>query len=305
MALTKPYFTSNSRLVNASNNAPALRRGESDSSAVRILQHALFSVQASTFRRSLRRDGTLDGDYGSETVNAVSSFQERFGLAERGCGDGIAGRLTIHELDSRAPDKLASLSITAAPLITPVAESPETLRPSLSATPRLPSAYSLAIEYEKFKAVRGKPCAQGITHQCAIRMSVALKRCDIGFYFDDSIEYTHSATNPRCGVGIAHNASASRLFAYLNRLWSFQRYERNQTTSANSILTAINGRPGIIFFKECSDRGDHIDFWNGRVVMNDLFNYNAGSERDPENGRTSVRWFRNSSEIWYLPISWV
>ena len=77
-------MASNIRLQNASQNAPPMRSGEQDHTAVAILQNALLAVKAGTFRRSLLADGSLDGDYGNETVAAVARFQEKSGLVVGG-----------------------------------------------------------------------------------------------------------------------------------------------------------------------------------------------------------------------------
>jgi hypothetical protein len=175
-------------------------------------------------------------------------------------------------------------------------------------------ASDLHREYGRFRDVGGKPCGQqSISNQCAIRMSVALMRCDIGFFFDRSvIEYTHSATSSRCGTGVEHNASASRLFNYLKTLWTFHKYSKvgSERMSADQILTAVTSKPGIIYFEDCftrgnSDRkvGDHIDFWDGQYVMNDRLNYNGPGEQELGDVRRS-RWFRNSQRhVWFLPIT--
>ena len=94
-------FASSERLQRAAENAPAMRRGEKDSEAVRILQQALIGVGVATMRRSLRPDGSLDGLYGSETVKAVRRFQEKAGLAAKGKGDGITGRNTLRGWGSK------------------------------------------------------------------------------------------------------------------------------------------------------------------------------------------------------------
>lgn len=308
MPLTNPLFRDNMRIRNASENAPPMRRGERDTEAVRILQNALIAVNAATMRRSVRSDGTLDGDYGGETVAAVSRFQEMQGQADDGRGDGIAGRLTWQALDREAPHQPVPVSITPAPVVTPRAENAQTLGPG---SLRLPSAAVLLREYRRFREVNGLPCGQGITNQCAIRMSVALMRSDIGFHFDRTrIRYTHTASNRRCGTGVAHNASASRLIGYLRGLWNFQRYSKAGTNAltAVQIERALAGRPGIIYFEDCFQRsdgsaGDHIDFWDGSRVMNDRLDYNGPGEREPGEGPTSSRWFRNiRRELLFLQI---
>ncbi|WP_299473857.1 T6SS effector amidase Tae4 family protein [uncultured Roseibium sp.] len=309
MPLTNPLFRDNARIRDAAENAPPMRRGERDAEAVRILQNALIAVNAATLRRSIRPDGTLDGDYGGETVAGVARFQAMAGQAEDGGrGDGIAGRLTWQALDERAPHEPATVSITPAPVVTPHAETSQTLGPD---GVRLPSAAVLLREYRQFREVNGLPCGQGITNQCAIRMSVALMRCDIGFHFDRTrIRYTHTASNRRCGTGVAHNASASRLIDYLQEFWRFQRYSKRGSNSmtAEQIERALTDRPGIIYFEDCFERadgsaGDHIDFWDGSRVMNDRLDYNGPGERDAGEGPSSSRWFRNiPRELLFLEI---
>ncbi len=309
MPLSNPLFRNNPRIRNAAENAPPMRRGERDHEAVRILQNALISVGASTMRRSIRSDGTLDGDYGSETVAGVARFQAMVGQAEEGrTGDGIAGRLTWKALDERASREPTPVSITPAPVVTPRAETEQTLGPG---SVRLPTASVLLREYRRFRDVQGLPCGQGITNQCAVRMSVALMRADIGFYFDRTrIRYTHSASNRRCGTGVAHNTSASRLIEYLRGIWTFQRYSKHGSgaMTAEQIERTLSGRPGIIYFEDCFQRsngtaGDHIDFWDGSRVMNDRLNYNGPGEREAGEGPSSSRWFRNiRRNLWFLAI---
>lgn len=309
MPLTNPLFRDNARIRDAAENAPPMRRGERNEEAVRILQNALIAVNAATMRRSIRQDGSLDGDYGSETVAGVARFQAMAGQAEDdGRGDGIAGRLTWTALDARAPHQPVPVSITPAPSVTPRAESTETLGPG-GVSP--PTASALLSEYRRFREVNGLPCGQNITNQCAVRMSVALMRCDIGFHFDRTrIRYTHTASNRRCGTGVAHNTSASRLIAYLQRFWSFQRYSKSGSNAltAAQIQQAISGRPGIIYFEDCFRRtdgtsGDHIDFWDGSRVMNDRLDFNGPGEREAGEGPSSSRWFRNiRRELLFLAI---
>jgi peptidoglycan hydrolase-like protein with peptidoglycan-binding domain len=309
MPLTNPLFLGNARIRNAAENSPPMRRGERDGEAVRILQNALIGVGAATMRRSIRSDGILDGDYGGETVAGVGRFQAMTGQADEGRnGDGIAGRLTWQALDERAPKEPVSVSVTPTPVVTPRAETAETLGPGAI---QLPSASVLLREYRRFREVQGLPCGQDVTNQCAVRMSVALMRADIGFYFDRTrIRYTHSASNRRCGTGAAHNASASRLIGYLRGVWTFQRYSKRGSggLSADQIERTLSGRAGIIYFEDCFRRtdgtaGDHIDFWDGSRVMNDRLNYNGPGERDAGDGPSSSRWFRNiPRELWFLAV---
>ena len=77
---------------------------------------------------------------------------------------------------------------------------------------------------------------------------------------------------------------------------------------AAQIEQAITGRPGIIYFEDYFQRtdgsaGDHIDFWDGSRVMNDRLDYNGPGEREPGEGPSSSRWFRNiRRELLFLQI---
>ena len=138
------------------------------------------------------------------------------GQADDGRGDGIAGRLTWQALDREAPHQPVPVSITPAPVVTPPGRKRTDAGARFAENCR--AAAVLLREYRRFREVNGLPCGQGITNQCAIRMSVALMRSDIGFHFDRTrIRYTHTASNRRCGTGVAHNASASRLIGIPSR----------------------------------------------------------------------------------------
>ncbi len=314
MRLTNPLFAGNTRLENASENAPPMRRGEPDQEAVRLIQRALIANGAATMRRSIRADGSLDGDYGGETFRGVQRFQEMNGMTSGGrSGDGVVGRLTMRKLDEVTPNVPASTNLTpAAPQPTPPAETPSTTGPARTATgaPQIPSADALLREYRRFRDVRGKPCQRDITNQCAIRMSVALMRCDIGFHFEGDIEYTHRGGGS-CGVEVPHNAGAQRLFDHLKTFWTFTRYRKGRNgMTADEIHNAVRGRPGIIFFKDCFTRsgstrkvGDHIDYWDGSHTMNDLLNYNGPGERAADAGVNWGRWFTMSErDVYFLPV---
>jgi len=142
-------------------------------------------------------------------------------------------------------------------------------------------------------------------------MSVALLRCDIGLHFDKKkIKYMHSASNKGCGTGVAHNASASRLIKYLREIWTFQRYSKTGAgaLTAEQIQRTLTYKSGIIYFEDCFKRkdgsaGDHIDFWDGTHVMNDLLDYNGPGEREPGDGVSSARWFKNiPKKLYFLTI---
>lgn len=92
MSLVCPRFRNNQRLQSASENAPALRRGET-SDGVSALQRALVDL-GHPMPVSTKEDH-FDGIYGQETFSAVLSFQREHGLD----ADGIAGRQTLSSMD--------------------------------------------------------------------------------------------------------------------------------------------------------------------------------------------------------------
>ena len=310
MPLTNPLFRDNERIGRAAQNAPAMSRGERNHPAVAILQNALIGVGAATMRRSIK-DGELDGKYGTETVEGVKRFQVSVGLANTmGHADGIAGRNVWRELDRAAPQQAAPISVTrGTEIVIPPAETPTTTRNPPGV--RMPTPTAMIREYRRFRDLDrpGKPCDRDITHQCAIRMSVALMRCDIGFHFNNpSLEYTHQGGG-RCGIDVPHNAGAQRLFDHMRTIWHFTRYRttgRNRQTW-REIAARCVGRPGLIFFKDLagprrSGRGDHIDYWDGQATMNDLLNYNADDERSHDEIGDPLHFFRKATEVFFLPL---
>ena len=105
MALTSPRFTSSSKLAQAAENRPPLRRG-ARGRAVHLVQFALLDL-GHAMPRSTGGNFSPDGIYGDETVNVVKAFQRSKGLAD----DGEIGRKTMHALDAAFPR--ASHRVTA------------------------------------------------------------------------------------------------------------------------------------------------------------------------------------------------
>ncbi|MEM1048117.1 MAG: peptidoglycan-binding protein [Pseudomonadota bacterium] len=97
MVLASPRFSNNETLIAASNNNPPLRRG-SRGEGVRLVQQALIDL-GYPMPASVRRYGSPDGIYGTETVTKVRAFQSDQSLGR----DGIAGRNTMHKLDELLP----------------------------------------------------------------------------------------------------------------------------------------------------------------------------------------------------------
>jgi len=289
-------FANNKRLQFAASNSPPITRGETDQEAVRLLQSALVAAGTASLRQSLLPDGTFDGIYGGETVEAVKRFQEHKGIAR----DGVVGRQTLTLLAAEKPARPASPTIGTGSAAVPQSETPKTLGPS---SLQMPTAATMYREYQKFVPLKGHICQQKdtIKSQCAIRMSFALMRSDIGFKFDYSkIQYTHKS-HKHCGLTaedfVEHNASATRLFAYLKTLWTFQKYPRQGSAgqSGQKIMDSIARSPGLIYFQNF-----HIDYWDGEKIMNEKLNYNAKAEPTK-----SLNYFihQKVGEVWFLPIS--
>ncbi len=312
MTLTNPLFAGNERIRRAARNAPPMARGEPDQDAVRILQQALIGVGAATMRRSIV-NGVLDGQFGGETHEGVKRFQVMRGLTDQNANaDGTAGRQTWQELDRQAPHHPVSVNLSpGAAQGTPPAETPTTTRRS-SGPPRLPNPTDLYAEYQLFRDLDrpGKPCDRDITHQCAIRMSVALMRCDIGFHFTNpALRFTHRGGGT-CGVDVPHNAGAQRLFDHLTTFWQFVRYRKSGRGAPTwrQIAERCASRQGIVFFKDLASRrnggrGDHIDYWDGQATMNDLLAYNAPDERSHQEIGDRLHFFRKATEVHFLALS--
>lgn len=314
--LTSRLFSGNSRLRRASENAPAMRRGESDTAAVRLLQQALQDLEIASMRRSQTPDGQLDGDYGGETFRAVQKLQEDQGLTTNGrAGDGIAGRDTLGLLDSMAAARnLVPRTPAAAAAAPPPTETPNTLPVT---TPRIPSAARLRREYGRFVEFGGKPCqsgghdGNGITNQCAIRLSIALGRADIGFHMNAARGVhliVHRAGHPACGghIEVGHDARAQRIFNHISSFWNFTTYRITREQTGASVYDQLAGQPGIVFFDNIGTAtatagGDHIDFFDGHRIMNDELNYAAPGEPRGRNPNSTFAATRTA--IYFLRIN--
>ncbi len=305
--LNSRLFAGNARLSRAAENAPAMRRGERDTDAVRLVQQALQDLGVAAMRRSRMADGMMDGDYAGETFHAVQKFQEDNGLTTSGrAGDGIAGQNTIGLLDDMAAARnLAPRTAAVAAAAPPPTETPSTL-PLIA--PRIPSAARLRQEYDRFVDCRGKPCQQGghagtgISNQCAIRMSIALGRCDIGFHMRAAPGVhliVHRAGHRACGghIEVAHDARAQRVFDHLRSFWHFTTYRITREQTGASVYNQLVKKKGIVFFDDIGQSsatagGDHIDYFDGTRIMNDELNYAAPGEprgRDPNTTFVATR----------------
>lgn len=98
MPLSSPRFSWNTRLQEVERNSPAMRRGESGH-AVRLIQQSMIDLGIDPMTVSVKKYGTVDGIYGSETVQAVKKYQRSKRLGH----DGVVGRHTMQALDADLP----------------------------------------------------------------------------------------------------------------------------------------------------------------------------------------------------------
>ncbi|MBL4631590.1 MAG: peptidoglycan-binding protein [Paraglaciecola sp.] len=315
--LHSQLFSQNTRLERASTNSPPMRRGERNTAAVSLVQQALHDLSISSMRRSIKADGTYDGDYAGETFEAVRKFQEENGMANNGRhGDGIVGRNTIGALDDIAAARgLAPVVALPVSRVTPTVETPSTLPVG---TPRIPSAARLRQEYGRFIDSGGKPCQNSnssgpIRNQCAIRLSIALGRADIGFHMRAARGVkliVHRANNRHCGghIEVPHDARAQRIYDHISSFWRFTTYRIGGRISGADVYNTVFRTPGIVFFDDlrgsrssASAGGDHIDFFDGNRIMNDELNYASPGEPRGRNANTTFAATRTA--IHFLPIN--
>ncbi len=320
--LRSQLFSQNARLNRAATNSPPMRRGERDTAAVALLQQALRDLGIATMRRSINADGTFDGDFAGETFEAVRKFQEDNGMTNsRGHGDGIVGENTIGALDGMAATQgLNPVAALPPSRVTPSVETQSTLPVG---NPRIPSAARLRQEYGRFIASSGAPCNAtrstedgGTTHirnQCAIRLSIALGRADIGFHMRAAQGVTlrvHRANSPNCGghIEVPHDARAQRIYDHISSFWAFTTYRINARLSGADVYNTVLNTPGIVFFDNlrgstanATSGGDHIDFFDGTRIMNDELNYAAPGEPRGRNANTTFAATRTA--IYFLTIN--
>ena len=102
--LKKLYSSSASKASTASGIIGiTLREGSSEKAAVRLLQQKLKSLGY--------YKGTVDGDFGSGTTEAVKAFQR----AHKMTADGVAGGGTLNKLFSSSAKSASAAAVTATP----------------------------------------------------------------------------------------------------------------------------------------------------------------------------------------------
>jgi hypothetical protein len=124
------------------------------------------------------------------------------------------------------------------------------------------------------------PCKfPGISNQCAVRLSVALVRNGMSLDEFPDQRRIHQGRS-RCAITEQHLVGADELHRYLVRVW-----DAGLRGTGSSIRDQIGGNAGIIYFNNCfhrssdpegTNRGDHIDLWNGENYYNQLLRVSAG-----------------------------
>ncbi len=133
MALQSPRFRDNQQLQDAAANKPPLRAGVTGE-GVRLVQQALIEL-GFEMPVSVKKHGTPDGIFGTETKTTIKKFQTSEGLVP----DGQAGRNTMAKLDELMPN--------AGDPLPPLPRSPYTHRINIRmysiASPNVPEFHAL------------------------------------------------------------------------------------------------------------------------------------------------------------------
>lgn len=318
MTLVHPLFASNDRLQRAARNSPVLRRGDRGS-AVALLQEALVSL-GQALPLSTRRDGSMDGGFGGDTVRALKTFQRGEGLlGDNDQPDGIAGNDTLHAMDRRLVARGGALrpavvAAQAGPVIQ--REDPAEAVPERFQIERVTGA-GLFAGYQALNdsANGGLPCRRGrdgngspiVRNQCAVRLSLALASCRAGFTIDRTqVTGRHSGAR-NCGGIAPHVAASQDLANYLDAIgfrFTRHRKDRGDREAGRLLHDRYAGSHGIAFFHQLDtptpgsgNAGNHIDYVRLGVCMNEHFHFNT---RD-EPGRTE-RYFRQCGDVWFATI---
>ena len=106
-ALNFEKFKNNTRIQHAADNAPAMRLGETDHEAVKILQEALIQAGFPI------PDGAT-GTYGPETATAIRAVETKFSLVIR--DKGVAGHEVITKLDQLLTKTRPGITVVACEL---------------------------------------------------------------------------------------------------------------------------------------------------------------------------------------------
>lgn len=104
MSLTSPRFRWNSRLQEVEQNSPAMKYGNRGH-AVRLIQQSMIDLGVDSMTASIKKFGTVDGDFGRESKSAIKKYQRSKTLT----GDGVVGRFTMRALDTDLPNAAENL----------------------------------------------------------------------------------------------------------------------------------------------------------------------------------------------------
>jgi peptidoglycan hydrolase-like protein with peptidoglycan-binding domain len=103
LPLRSPRFTTpptSARFQQAANNTPTIKKGESNTQAVRLIQQALIDLGI-PLPISTKKYDSPDGDFGNETHEAVKFFQRKYLPGET--PDGKVGKNTLSKFDDLLP----------------------------------------------------------------------------------------------------------------------------------------------------------------------------------------------------------
>lgn len=149
----------------------------------------------------------------------------------------------------------------------------------------------------------GKPCNGPFSNQCAIRLSEALLQAEVSLSgFGGARCWSDDSEN-----GGKHIIRAEEFGNWLAR-GSLPGLGATQKVDPKTYQTELNGKTGIIFFKDYWQRsgetfenrsGDHIDLWN----KNRTSDYAFGWTRDFWEWALSSTSDRNDSrEVWFWSV---
>lgn len=164
-----------------------------------------------------------------------------------------------------------------------------------------PSFELMNMAYTDYK-MDNAPCKAGVTNQCAVRMSVALKRCGFDLHAFKNQRRIHK-NRRSCKLKVPHLLGARELAKYLAQMWGAP--EKYVGDGVNSAAFALTGRRGVIYFDNCFIRkgstkktGDHIDLWTGKTYYNEIIKVSAGGS-----AQVGTPLFGESKEVWFYSLS--
>lgn len=145
-----------------------------------------------------------------------------------------------------------------------------------------------------------RPCKNGVTNQCAVRMSLALFKSGFSFGTFPDQKRIHSGKKGCKLDKVPHILGADELHQYLMQVW-----DAGEKGKGVKIKEDIKGRTGIVYFNNCfkkkstdtSKTGDHIDLWNGEQYYNQILGIGAGG-----NAKASSDLFNLASYVRFFSL---